>query len=278
MEYKTILVHLDQPERAARIVSVALRIAERFDSVVNGLYVVPSLEVLASLASGGAGPEFVRQRRTELFEQSEECERIFNSTLASTHHESHWQVVDSKLGRVGDEVLRHVRTTDLTVLSQTPKEEDIIFASETPESLVLNGGRPVLIVPLGYEVSDQFGHNALIAWDGSKEASRALWDSLPMLKRAQHVKSVWVVNDDIDASEVADVKWRFEKWLTRHGIAGSLQVVDAENKDPATIIDGLIENTQSYLLIAGGYGDSRLKEYLTGGRNGSGNWRPNTVK
>lgn len=265
MDYKTILVHLDHPDRALSVVKVAMRIAERFDSVVNGLYVVPSLEVLGSLASGGAGPEFVRRHRSGLIEQSEECERIFNSVLAGAHNHSHWQLVESQLDRVSNEVLRHVRTSDLTVVSQTPKEEDILFVSETPERIVLSGGRPVVVVPLGYQAGDRFGQRVLVAWDGSKEASRALSDSLPLLVNAEDVKAVWVVDGDAEPTSVADMKRRFDGWMKQHGVAGSLQIVEAEDHDVSSVIDRHLQDSEGDTLVAGGYGDSRLKEFLTGG-------------
>jgi|GEM_PF-591678 len=265
MEFKTILVHLDHPDRAADVVMVAKQIAERFDSTIIGLYVVPSLKVLGALASGGAGPDFVRQHRAMLFEQSEQCEQEFCSILAGTPNASQWKRVDSQLDRVSDEVLRHVRTSDLTVISQAPEDDDTIFVAETLENVVQNGGRPVLMVPLGFSPNDRFGRNVLVAWDGSKEASRALSDSLPLLQQAQKVNSVWVINQSSDPISVADVKLRFCEWLARHSVTGVLKTIEADDHEVAGIIERYIQELECDVLVAGGYGDSRLKEYLTGG-------------
>jgi nucleotide-binding universal stress UspA family protein len=129
---------------------------------------------------------------------------------------------------------------------------------------MLNAGRPILLVP-GASVPRIGGHVA-IAWNGGREAARAVADALPWLVHASAV-TVLVVSagKHSTAGEKAayrDSADRLTAWLLSHGIRASLLVGEG---DPDHVLPQLAAKVQADLLVAGGYGRSRLRELVLGG-------------
>jgi len=265
VEFKTILVQIDHPDRARAVISTALNIADQFESLVIGLYVVPSLDTLGALASGGAGPAVMRQRRTELLELASQCQKVFESTLGATEREWSWSVVESKHEEIRTELLDRARTVDLVVLSQTPDEDDVLFMPEPPESLLLESGRPVVVVPVGHHASQCNLQSVMVAWDGSREANRALSDSLPLLQRAQNVRVVWAVDSQQEAEARSALGERLSRFLARHGVTAQVGFVTAEDSDVPALVDAMSQDGGYDLLVCGAYGESRVREFLLGG-------------
>jgi len=264
MGYKTILALLDHPDRAFRVAQVAGRIADRYDAVVHAIYVVPSLETLGSFVSGGAGPDVVSKRRAELRELGEESGARFKGAMANAACTWSFSIVESEHDFIGYEAIQRARVADLVISSQTPKEEDVLFVAEPPERLVLDAGRPVIVVPDDFSDNDWSPECILVAWDGSKEASRALSDSLPILERATSVKVVWLFGED-EANLVEELRGSFDVFLERHGVNAKLNPVVMPKADVADALGEMSQEGDFDLIVSGGYGESRLKELLLGG-------------
>lgn len=131
--------------------------------------------------------------------------------------------------------------------------------AKAAEYALLHAGRPILLVP--GEARFRLGGHALIAWDGRREATRAVADALPLLAEATRVTIVVIVKaagrpDEANVTGMA-------RWLASHGISATVRV--EEGGHPA---DGLLQIANAdptSLLVAGGYGHSRLGELVMGG-------------
>ncbi|SDD82236.1 Universal stress protein family protein [Cupriavidus sp. YR651] len=130
--------------------------------------------------------------------------------------------------------------------------------AKAAEYALLNAGRPVLLVPSGARF--HLGGHILVAWDGRREAARAVADALPLLKKASRV-TIQVIatlggRDDKGATGVV-------QWLGAHGIAATVRVGKGDR-----VADSLLriaDTEQVSLVVAGGYGHSRLGELVMGG-------------
>ena len=104
-----------------------------------------------------------------------------------------------------------------------------------------------------------------VAWKDSREARRAVSDALPFLQRADTVLLVEVCDKEDTASverRLADVA----AWLLRHGVKATASVTAATpNSVDAEQFLGLAERHKADLIVAGGYGHSRLGEWVFGG-------------
>jgi nucleotide-binding universal stress UspA family protein len=126
-------------------------------------------------------------------------------------------------------------------------------------ALVLKSGKPVLAVPekvTGF----QAGGNALVAWDGSREASAALCAAVPLLQLAGSVTIVEVEDGSVNpgAEEAA-------AYLSRHGVHATIVRAATDGDDAGTVLLAKANSERFDYLVMGGFGHSRLVEALFGG-------------
>ena len=145
-----------------------------------------------------------------------------------------------------------------------PDPDEISPFVGVPDEVVMAAGRPVLIVPY-MGTHERTGKRVVIAWNASREAARAVNDSLPLLETADEVH---VLVLDVDASNVenaplpgADICLH----LARHGIDAQAHHVQATEIDVANLLLSQVADMDGDLLVMGGYGHSRLREIMLGG-------------
>jgi nucleotide-binding universal stress UspA family protein len=131
-----------------------------------------------------------------------------------------------------------------------------------PSDLVMQVGRPLLVVPEGCNWLDL--RSVLVAWKDTAEARRAVSDALPLLRKSTEATIVEIVEDEADRvaalARVEDVV----AWLSRHGINAS-QLVPDQPGDAATQLERIASDVGAGVIIAGAYGHSRLSEWILGG-------------
>jgi nucleotide-binding universal stress UspA family protein len=134
-------------------------------------------------------------------------------------------------------------------------------------SLLLESGRPVLVVPPSCDVALPPRH-VVVGWRPSREAARALHDSLPLLMSADTVDVVIVETAGADPDEEDDLPGTdVVEHLARHGIAAELIVREREARDQSvgSVLLEHAQQSQAQLIVVGGYGHSRLREWAVGG-------------
>lgn len=160
-----------------------------------------------------------------------------------------------------DDVAKIARTYDLCLLPRIGGSDGQL---EVAQSVVFGSGRPVLTFKAGTAAPlIQGPGEVVIAWDGSRNASRALADALPLLVRAKSVRILTVVNEKpgVPATIGADA----QRHLQAHGVSATLDEVDADSGTIAAAFDRYLDRTKPDLLVMGAYGHSRAREFLLGG-------------
>lgn len=161
----------------------------------------------------------------------------------------------------GDEVTRRARTRDLCLL---PRRAGIDRQLDVAQAVVFGCGRPVLIFqPGALGALSTWPEVAVVAWDGSRGAARAMADALPLLKRAKTVRVLTVVNEKPGA--VADLGVDAVRHLLMHGVAAVRDEIDIGGETIGTAIEAYLEREGARLLVMGAYGHSRVREFLLGG-------------
>ena len=162
-------------------------------------------------------------------------------------------------GRVGDAVGRLARRFDAIILQQPdPKGPD---TSDILEGALFQSGHPLIVVP--YIRAQPQIRTALVAWDGSASAARAVSDALPVLALARHVEVVTVgdkLGRDTHLSGAA-----LARHLVHHGIAAEPKRLLGEDIDVANMLLSHAADAGADFLVMGGYGHSRLREIVLGG-------------
>ncbi|WP_028880410.1 universal stress protein [Terasakiella pusilla] len=149
------------------------------------------------------------------------------------------------------------RAFDLVVMSPHSSEPGESHISAHPDRVALEGGRPVLIVPNGYEATGLADH-ALIAWDGKRAAARALGDAMHYLETKPKVTILCVGKKATPGID------QLLKSLDRHGVETNLLIKSPERSIGQTILTTLDE-VGAKLLVMGAYEHSKFSQDLFGG-------------
>jgi nucleotide-binding universal stress UspA family protein len=162
---------------------------------------------------------------------------------------------------VADHVARMARTYDLCLL---PLAAEFDGQVEVAQAVAFGSGRPVLIFRTGETTGLAKGPDlVVIAWDGSRNAVRALADALPILTRAKRVRLLTILNDKPEAT--ATLGLDAQRHLRAHGIEAEFDSVDRDGADIGKTLDRYVEQHAPDLLVMGAFGHSRAREFLLGG-------------
>ena len=256
MAYKDIVVHLAPDARSPARLDAAVELAERHEGKVTGLYVLPRL-AMGGYASFELSPEVYKRLDTEQRAHAEEAEREFAARMAKSAAPSEWRLMT---GEPVDVVTTNAHYADITVVAQADPD-DGYSAGALADSVVLGAGGPVLIWPY----AGSFSANAatvMVAWNGTREAKRALADALPLLKQADNVIVLGIDTGDGKHIPGAEVSAH----LARHGVRAEARHATTSSDIHAG--DALLSEISDHgagLLVMGGYGHHRMRELLLGG-------------
>lgn len=253
--YASIMASVDLGPETERRVKLACGLADRFSSRIIGI-----------AAEGMLSPGYLddgvdlQQSIIELEERRiagdlEQAEKIFRAT-AGAYANLEWRAT---VGIPSAFICRQARAADLIVVSRQGANDPVHgVLAPSPGDLMMNAGRPILVVPPKRE--HLVGDRIVIAWKDTREARRALWDSLPFLKRADTVFVVAVSPNDHKDS-ISDVS----AYLTRHGVASRTIMRLAPGRSAAHEIIQAAEDEGADLIVSGAYGHSRAREWIFGG-------------
>jgi nucleotide-binding universal stress UspA family protein len=155
-------------------------------------------------------------------------------------------------------LLRHACGADLILADRNVEGKPRETQAGTAD-LIMCSGLPVLTVPAGAGLDFK---KILIGWKNTREARRAVWDALPLLKRAENVRVVHVLRFASErVPEIADVVDR----LRLHDVPVEAEV---RNRTEGSVAEDLLAVAGAIgagLIVVGGYGHSRLREWVLGG-------------
>jgi nucleotide-binding universal stress UspA family protein len=156
----------------------------------------------------------------------------------------------------------HGRYADVLVIGQPNETDASGVEPDFAERLLLAAGRPALVIPYAGDFPT-VGTRVLVAWNASREATRALTDAIPILREAKQVDVIAFNPKDAPHGEVpgADIGL----YLARHGIKVNVSQQTAEDVDVGNQLLSRAADLDSDLVVMGAYGHSRMKELILGG-------------
>ena len=258
MSYKTILVHIDAGDRWRARLSMAVRLAQRFEAHLVGLHALSYIRI-PGLALPEAGPIFTEVQgmvEARALEAQAEYERLLKQA-GVTHAE--WRASREDAAKV---VALHARYADLVVIGQPDPRRPAGLEPDFAHRVVLSAGRPVLVIPYVGQF-DTIGKQILLAWDARREAARAATDSLPLLQAADKVTVVGVnPNVSLHGEQPgADMAL----YLARHGVRSEISNLHGSDIDAGNQLLSYAADLSADLIVMGAYGHSRLSEVILGG-------------
>jgi nucleotide-binding universal stress UspA family protein len=257
--YRSVLVPFAADPRAEACLRVAVRLALAFEARLTGLFVDPELAMPAPFddpaAFGGADLAIAQRRHVE--SRARRAAEVFETVCREEAGIDHvWQRAAGDPGAVIAEL---ARLHDLVVMGQS-QAEGVRLAPQVPERVVLESGRPTLMIPYA-GVFERVGGRILVAWNGTREAARAVADTLPLLVRAEQVV---VLEIDL-AEDRAAPGSALVAHLRRHGAKAEARHTVSAGIALGEILLSAVADAGSDLLVMGAYGHSRVRELALGG-------------
>lgn len=258
MSFRTILVHLDETERGKQCLDVAATLATEFDAHLTGIAVKTPIYI-PSFAAAQVPPDVYETMSAEQDRAIAATAALFNEKMRAIGRQdrSEWIQGDGDLSRI---VAAQARYADLTIIGQENAEVDAGAYEGFPDAVILGAGGPVLVVPY-IGLQGNLCKSALIAWNGSREAARAVKDALPFLKRAEKVTILSANPDKGDDVPGADIA----VYLSEHNIEASAGKTVSDSVDVGDILLNDVAEGGYDFVVMGAYGHSRLRELILGG-------------
>jgi nucleotide-binding universal stress UspA family protein len=217
--------------------------------------------LIALVAMDGIPADIIESQRLESEQAAKAAAARFEDVARGAAVSADSRIVDATVGVAASRFARIARRFDLSVIGQADPDrtgpEDLII-----EGALFESGRPVLIVPYIQKAGLKVDR-IMLCWDGSRNAARATADAMPFFKRSKLVE-VFVVDsgrlksDELPGADIA-------QHLARHGLNVRVTRTVAGDIDIASTILAHVADSGADFLVMGGYGHSRLREFVLGG-------------
>ncbi len=256
---KDVIVNLSTDTNDDVAVAYAISLAREFEAHLTAIALV-SDTVPTAMVVEGLPPVLIEEMQEKAQEEAQAAVAKFHDAARGSgiSSEAHWLTIPyaGAAGLFG----RIARRFDLAVVRQPEPAHDMI-APLIVEAALFESGRPVLIVPYIQRGGLKLDR-VMVAWDGSRSAARAVGDALPFLKRAKTVNVV-IVGREVKSGEIpgADIAHH----LARHGANVEVKEIVAADIDAANVLLSYAADLSVDFLVMGGYGHSRLREFVLGG-------------
>jgi nucleotide-binding universal stress UspA family protein len=268
MSLRDILIFLDETEASEQRLNLATSIALEHGASVSGAFfpshwagkteypdgVAPSLGMMAT-ASFTGGIADVSSGDT-----AEQMQERFRIKTSACRKGGNWLTFEAS---AFDELVAVARTADLTIVGQARREKRR-SPKWRPEDIVIRCGRPVLIVPYIGNYA-QVGRRVIVAWDGSREATRALNDALPLIYGASAVTLVSVYANERERVRARAAAEQMIRHLGRHGVTAHADEMAQLGGSAADILLSRSMDLSADLMVAGASHHSHWHDALFGG-------------
>ena len=257
--FKDIIVNLGAGKNGKIVGDYAISVASRLEAHITGIAIafVPDIQA--------AGMALIPVEKIEALQRDNEAaaETVvdwFGAATARAGISAEKRILRANMSRAADQFGRIARRFDLAIVGQVEPDGSPIQAMIS-ESTLFESGRPMIIVPY-VQTAPLKLDRIMVCWDGSRPATRAIADARPFLKRAENIEVVSVTSErgkqhDIEGADMGRHLARHGKVEVTHVMRGELDVEDALLSHAADL--------DADFMVMGGYGHSRLREFVLGG-------------
>lgn len=264
MAFKDLLVVVDRMPGCLGRRDLAFELAALWNAHLTALYLVAEPYVPAMMGIN-LPPDVLR---SQLDDAEADAKRVLDETAQAGARRGDFLLETRRDSGMIDQLpsilARHARHADLVIVGQPNAEMDGVDDALLAEAAFMNSGRPALVVPFIGPASVP-PKRAMIAWDGSREAVRAVNDALPLLLLAERV-DILVVDAPKLATRVGQQPGAdLATHLARHGVRAEVEVVSSGGLGVGDVVLSAASDRSTDLIVMGGYGHSRLREFVLGG-------------
>jgi nucleotide-binding universal stress UspA family protein len=256
---KDILVNLSATSERDAARDYAISVARTFEAHLTGIAFAYEPVIPGTIFDGGM-VSVIAACRAENRKAAQSAKDQFETAAKDAGVLADGRVVEAGVADAATIFGSSARNHDLSIVGQARPD------SEAAEEMIVEGalfgsGRPVLVVPYIQQTGLKLDR-VLVCWDGSRNAARAIADAMPVLKRAGAIDVVTIESrerqNELAGAEIA-------QHLARHKLKVELKPIVAKDTDVASTILSYAADASTDLIVMGGYGHSRLREFVLGG-------------
>jgi nucleotide-binding universal stress UspA family protein len=256
---KDVVVNLSSQGPRDFAAEYATSIAAMFGAHITGVSFVYE-PVIPDGMLGGVPVDLIELQRQENSKAANDAISRFDAAAKKAGLSAETRLLDATFGGAATRFAQISRRFDLVVVGQAQRErgpaDDLLI-----EGALFESGRPLVVVPYIQRRGITL-ERVLACWDGSRTAARAIGDAMPLLERAKAVEVV-IVAEERKSEEMTGANMNAH--LVRHGVAASVKRIA---KGDIAIQDALLSyaaDSGADFMVMGGYGHSRLREFILGG-------------
>ncbi|MBF9197361.1 universal stress protein [Microvirga terrestris] len=258
---KDIMVHLDgSPEDEIRL-EHGQALATAGQAHLIGLFTnqLPDLTIAMPMDGGAAAIQVLTELQDQALKDGDATAKRLTERLAGLQVPSELRRFDETFGALTGKVVDHARCADLFIATRCYGEAKSPLWPDLVEAVLFGSGRALLLVPPGRRRQGPI-QTVLVAWNGSREAARALREGLDFVEQAARVV-VLVVDPPADTKPYAEVKAH----LAHHNVVAEVVTADSRDRDVSDVVLEEARRISADLVIMGAYGHTRLREQVFGG-------------
>jgi len=238
----------------------AVSIAATFEAHIAGVAFAYDPVITPTVMDGLSGG-WVDAQRAENQAAAQKAVDRFEAAAKLQGLSAEHRIIEASLGKAASLFGHMTRRFDLAVVGQTDPER-ILPDDLMIEAALFESGRPMVVVPYIQKQGLKL-NRVLVCWDGSRSAARAIADSLPFLKRGHSIEIVMVTGGNGKADEMPGVD--LAEHLARHDLKVEIKRLVAADVDVSNVILSYAADCSADFVVMGGYGHSRLREFVLGG-------------
>jgi nucleotide-binding universal stress UspA family protein len=238
----------------------AVSVAEAFGAHVLGIAV--SYEpVIPGTVMGGIPPEIIESQRSESNKKASTAVSRFEQAVKRTGVSGETRTISASISGAADQIGRIGRRFDLVIVGQ-PEHQKSLPDEVVDEGVLFESGRPVIFVPFIQKGGMKLDR-IMVCWDGSRAAARAVADAMPFMKKAKQIEVVFVADKPGKKDEMPGAD--LGQHLARHGLKVDVKRITSPDIDVPSTILSYAADSSADMIVMGGYGHSRLREFILGG-------------
>lgn len=253
-------LHTYPDGNSATIAAHASAVARHLGAEVQGLVMKATFPQISSIMG-----DLVIDVQGMVREATAKCEargqtlvQAMDTALRSANVPFRSSQLDCVLGTIGNASATHARYFDLIVTGLSSNDASL---EATAETLIFESGRPTLLVP--QDLDPSACQHVMIAWDGSRVATRAVADARDFLRLAKTVTIAVVTDEKTLPEENPGLKLR--DYLERHSIRSSVALVQGQRQPIGQVLQDHALGIGADLLVMGAFGHSRMRDFVMGG-------------
>ena len=257
---KDIIVNLSVTKEGSVVGKYAVSVAAALQAHLTGVAFV--YDAIVPISGAGYIPaEVIETQRDDNESAASAAIKSFTAATDQAGISAEPLITNASLAAASDHFARMARRFDLAIVGQA--QPDISSVEQIiGETTLFESGRPVIMVPYIQKAPFKTD-NVMICWDGSRTAARALADAMPIIGKTGRVEIVIVASErgKQDEIEGADIG----QHLARHGLKVDVHRISGGNIDVGDALLSHAADSGADLMVMGGYGHSRLREFVLGG-------------